>query len=160
MANGIKRNTTAITTVKRGTSQVDKVYRGSTVVWENSILITTNTHAVSWGPGITIGLDLYSGTTPSVKNPTVYFSMGGSNGGGETSDRREYWCYAKRASDNVWVQIMYSAHENDVTAGSDSHTQNIVLSDGVYYNQFRYRMSGGFGQNTYWCASYVDQYWT
>lgn len=52
MANGVNLNTTAISTVKLGTSQVDKIYRGTDLVWQavswqlqtgNFYTMTTNT---------------------------------------------------------------------------------------------------------------------
>ena len=150
-----------LTTVAKkmiGSTPIQKVLIGTTLLWQNIVLIVANVHTMVVGNAVRFNIDVYSATTPIVKNPSVFISMGGRNGSGEVSDYRDFYVYAKRVVDNAWVQIYYTRHNNDVENSTDSVSTTITLSDNVQYNQFRCVMSG-FGQNQYWCDSRVTQYW-
>ncbi len=67
MANDIKRAGTAVDTLKLGTSQVDKVYRGSTLAWSNTYDIE---YLVAAGGG------------GSAANGSLIFQGGAGGGGG------------------------------------------------------------------------------
>lgn len=133
--------------------------RGTTLIWQYSQLIVGTVHSIYVANAVRFNIDAYSGTTPTVKNPSLFISMGGRNGSGEVSDYRDYWVYAKRVSDGGWDTIFYQRNNHDVENSSDAVSTNITLSNGVSYNQFRCVMTG-FGQNQYWCDTRVTQYWT
>ena len=155
----MKRGTSAITKLMRGTTVINKIMRGTTLLWQYSQLIVGTVHPVVVAQGIYFSIDAYSGTTPIVKNPSIYIDMWGRCGYGEVSDYRDYWVYAKRVSDGGWDNVFYQRNNHDVENSSDGVNTTITLSNGVQYNQFRYVMTG-FGHNTYGCNNRVTQYWT
>lgn len=149
----IYRGITAFTP-KIANTAVNKIYRGSLLLWENWIYDTTNRYGAYYGGGYPVGLDITTGVDITIKNPTIRIWGYCSNGEGETSDRRVMYCYGKR-TDGTWDTLSYSAHENDITHGSDTFDYSFTVSNGYLYNQFRYTLAG-MGQNWYQMDCYVD----
>lgn len=98
MANGVNRNTTSLTTLKRGTSAISKILRGTTLIWENFISMT-NGYLITWTDNGTF----YS-ATGNFKPQTVTYTCTLYNGSGN-SFQVVFSLYGLRADNSTWEVI-------------------------------------------------------
>lgn len=153
MANKIYRGTIEITIPKRGTISIDKVYLGSTKIWENWVYDTTDRYGAS-AEGYYIGLTMYSEQSISIKNPVIHYNMYACNGSGEVSDGRDFRISAKRVSDGGWDTLWSYYSGWDMEGSCDEINTDVTITNGVLYNQFAYYV-GGVGQNWHGGNCYV-----
>lgn len=138
----IYRGTTAIVP-KIGTTAINKVYRGTVLLWENWTYKTGSIYSASVGPSGYDPSTFYATTGVGINIRNLNISVDGYWGNG---DEWPMECYlgaqGKRASDNVWVNFG-AQYMGDVGSGSSKYaTAYWSVGSDVEYNQFQYYVYG------------------